>query len=303
MANGFAADGQRTATVNGTSSFPSFEIHNSTSLLSFPHPIENFHGFPTRILGPKLMDKFREQFLRFGTRIITETISKIVLSHRPFQYWREGQGDEEPEMADTVTVATGTSAKGLGLKGEEAYWQSGMSACAVFDGAVTIFSDVMKYGSRTYVHVLVRRNELRASKSMAKRLINHPKILPKCQGNSELLKNLRIRNAETGEDRDLAVNELFYAPAPQKRLSQKSESVPGTVTIYTPLDRSGVGYGRSPLRVRDLIFGWEGKEGKERKQQRVSKRVVLSYMMGVERERGEGGPDNGDKEMNLGTHT
>ncbi|THV01525.1 hypothetical protein K435DRAFT_963479 [Dendrothele bispora CBS 962.96] len=117
MANGFAAGGQRTATVN----------------------IENFHGFPTRILGPKLMDEFRDQSLRFGTRIITETISKIDLSLRPLRYWREGQEDEEPETADTVIVATSASAKRVGLKGGEAYWHSGIGACAVCDGTIPIF--------------------------------------------------------------------------------------------------------------------------------------------------------------------
>lgn len=85
------------------------------------------------------MDKFREQSLRFGTKIITETVSKIDLSARPFRYWREGQEGEEAETAETVIIATGASAKRLGLKGEETYWQSGISACAVCDGAVPIF--------------------------------------------------------------------------------------------------------------------------------------------------------------------
>lgn len=86
-----------------------------------------------------MMDKFRAQSIRFGTRIITETISKIDLSERPFKYWREGQESEEPETTDTVIIATGASAKRMGLKGEDTYWQSGISACAVCDGAVPIF--------------------------------------------------------------------------------------------------------------------------------------------------------------------
>jgi len=85
------------------------------------------------------MDKFREQSIRFGTQIITETVSKIDLSARPFRYWRESQEYEEPETADTIIIATGASAKRLGLKGEVTYWQSGISACAVCDGAVPIF--------------------------------------------------------------------------------------------------------------------------------------------------------------------
>ncbi|KAF5367299.1 hypothetical protein D9757_010113 [Collybiopsis confluens] len=223
MANGFAAGGQLTTTTD----------------------VENFPGFPSGILGPELMDKFREQSVRFGTKIITETVSKIDLSQRPFRYWREMQEDEEPETADTIIVATGASAKRLGLRGEETYWQSGISACAVCDGAVPIFSAwlngthrsyrnkplavigggdsaaeeatyLTKYGS--HVYVLVRRHELRASKIMAKRLLNNPKITvlwntvaTECQGDGDLLKNLRIKNIVTGEEKDLAVNGLFYA--------------------------------------------------------------------------------------------
>jgi thioredoxin reductase (NADPH) len=117
MANGFAAGGQLTTTTD----------------------VENFPGFPSGVLGPELMDKFRAQSLRFGTQIITETVSRIDLSRRPFRYWREYQEDAEPETADTIIIATGASAKRLGLKGEQTYWQSGISACAVCDGAVPIF--------------------------------------------------------------------------------------------------------------------------------------------------------------------
>jgi thioredoxin reductase (NADPH) len=113
--------------------------------------VENFPGFPTGVLGPELMDKFREQSVRFGTRIITETVSKIDLSARPFRYWREMQEDGEPETADTIIIATGASAKRLGLQGEETYWQSGISACAVCDGAVPIFRCVVCGGSTEFV--------------------------------------------------------------------------------------------------------------------------------------------------------
>jgi len=212
MANGFAAGGQLTTTTD----------------------VENFPGFPSGILGPQLMDKFREQSVRFGTRIITETVSTIDLSARPFRYWREGQEKDEPETADTVIIATGASAKRLGLQGEETYWQSGISACAVCDGAVPIFRNkplavigggdsaaeeatyLTKYGS--HVYVLVRRGELRASKIMQKRLLSNSKITilwntvaVECQGDGDLLNNLRIKNVLSGEERNLPVNGLFYA--------------------------------------------------------------------------------------------
>lgn len=139
------------------------------------------------------MDKFRAQSERFGTTIITETIAKVDLSQRPFKYWREGEEeDADFETADTIIIATGASAKRLNLPGEETYWQSGISACAVCDGAVPIFRNkplavigggdsaaeeatyLTKYGS--HVYVLVRKGELRASKIMAKRLTSHPKV-------------------------------------------------------------------------------------------------------------------------------
>ncbi|KAF8477945.1 hypothetical protein DFH94DRAFT_683119 [Russula ochroleuca] len=220
MANGFAAGGQLTTTTD----------------------VENFPGFPSGVLGPELMDKFRAQSLRFGTRIITETVSKIDLSRRPFRYWREYQEDAEPETADSIILATGASAKRLGLRGEQTYWQSGISACAVCDGAVPIFRNkplavigggdsaaeeatyLTKYGSQVYV--LVRRGELRASKIMAKRLLSNAKIPhaltpPKtvlwntvaveCQGDGDLLNNLRVKNTLTGQESDLPVKGLFYA--------------------------------------------------------------------------------------------
>jgi len=140
-----------------------------------------------------MMDKFRAQSERFGTTIITETIAKVDLSQRPFKYWREGEEeDADFETADTIIIATGASAKRLNLPGEETYWQSGISACAVCDGAVPIFRNkplavigggdsaaeeatyLTKYGS--HVYVLVRKGELRASKIMAKRLTSHPKV-------------------------------------------------------------------------------------------------------------------------------
>lgn len=171
------------------------------------------------------MDLFRTQSVRFGTTIHTETISRVGacldvidrassaacavtraavqsasasahtrpdLSARPFHFWREGAEDGEPESADTIIIATGASARRMNLPGEDTYWQSGISACAVCDGAVPIFRNkplavigggdsaceeatyLTKYAS--HVYVLVRKDALRASKVMAKRLTSHPKV-------------------------------------------------------------------------------------------------------------------------------
>ncbi|KAF9516351.1 hypothetical protein BS47DRAFT_1340971 [Hydnum rufescens UP504] len=208
MANGFAAGGQLTTTTD----------------------VENFPGFPGGILGLEMMDKFRAQSVRFGTTVITETISKLDLSSRPFKYWREGTEDDADafESADAVILATGASAKRLNLPGEDTYWNSGISACAVCDGAVPIFRNkplavvgggdsaaeestfLTKYGS--HVYVLVRRDELRASAIMAKRLLSNPKITVlwntapvEAQGDGKLLQK------SAREERDLPVNGLFYA--------------------------------------------------------------------------------------------
>lgn len=88
-----------------------------------------------------MMDKFREQSVRFGTEIYTETIGKVDLTSQPIKLWREGEEDnEEPtDTANSVIIATGASAKRMNLPGEETYWQAGISACAVCDGAVPIF--------------------------------------------------------------------------------------------------------------------------------------------------------------------
>merc|ERR1712226_494212 len=116
LANGIAAGGQLTTTTD----------------------VENFPGFPDGIGGSEIMDKFRAQSQRFGTVIHTETISKVDLSSRPFKLWREGFENEEPELAEVLIIATGASARRMHIPGEEVYWQSGISACAVCDGAVPI---------------------------------------------------------------------------------------------------------------------------------------------------------------------
>lgn len=134
----------------------------------------------------------------------------------------------------SLIMATGASAKRMHLPGEDTYWQSGISACAVCDGAVPIFRNkplavvgggdsaaeeamyLTKYAS--HVYVLVRRDELRASKIMAKRLLAHPKVTvvwntvaTEACGDGELLQSLKVKNVKTDEVSELAVNGLFYA--------------------------------------------------------------------------------------------
>jgi thioredoxin reductase (NADPH) len=176
----------------------------------------------------------RAQSERFGTEIVTETVTKLDLANRPFKYWLEGEENGESNTADAVIIATGASARRLNLPGEEKYWQSGISACAVCDGAVPIFRNkpltvigggdsaaeeaifLTKYGSK--VTVLVRKDKLRASNIMAKRLSAHPKVeiryntvAVECLGDDKLLNTLKIKNVVTGEVTEIESNGLFYA--------------------------------------------------------------------------------------------
>ena len=214
LANGIAAGGQLTTTTD----------------------VENYPGFPNGIGGSELMDAMRAQSERFGTKIISETIEKVDFSQRPFRLWPEYT--DEAVTTDAIIIATGASARRLGLPGEEKYWQNGISACAVCDGAVPIFRQkplvvigggdsaaeeamfLAKYGS--HVTVLVRKDKLRASKTMAKRLLAHPKcsvkfntVATQVTGEEEkkngLMTGLKIKNVETGQEEHMQANGLFYA--------------------------------------------------------------------------------------------
>ncbi|KAJ5570014.1 uncharacterized protein N7459_009444 [Penicillium hispanicum] len=218
LANGTAAGGQLTTTTD----------------------VENFPGFPSGIGGAELMENMRKQSERFGTEIITETISKLDLSQRPFKMWTEwndGPDAEPVRTADAVIIATGANARRLNLPGEETYWQNGISACAVCDGAVPIFRNkplyvigggdsaaeeamfLAKYGS--HVTVLVRRDKLRASKVMADRLLAHPKctvrfnaVATEVIGENKpngLMTHLRVKSTTNGEEEIVDANGLFYA--------------------------------------------------------------------------------------------
>ncbi|CCC08059.1 hypothetical protein SMACR_01623 [Sordaria macrospora] len=212
MANGIAAGGQLTTTTE----------------------IENFPGFPDGIMGQELMDKMKAQSERFGTTIVSETVAKLDLSARPFKYATEWS-PEEYHTADAVILATGASARRLHLPGEEKYWQNGISACAVCDGAVPIFRNkhlvvigggdsaaeeamyLTKYGS--HVTVLVRKDKLRASSIMAQRLLKHEKITVKfntvgveVKGDDKgLMSHLVVKDVTTGQEETLEANGLFYA--------------------------------------------------------------------------------------------
>ncbi|MDE2667650.1 MAG: thioredoxin-disulfide reductase [Acidobacteriota bacterium] len=207
MAGGVAAGGQLTTT----------------------NDVENYPGFPEGINGPEMMDLFRQQSLRFGTRILTETVEKVDLSRRPFRV----TASSGETLTETLIVATGATARRLGIPGEELFWQQGISACAVCDGALPIFRNkvlmvigggdtaveeathLTKFG--TEVIVVHRRDTLRASKIMQQRLLSHPKIRMRWDSVAEealgddALKSVRIRNVRSNATDVVEVEGLFYA--------------------------------------------------------------------------------------------
>eukprot|EP00879_Flechtneria_rotunda_P004702 GHRR01004966.1.p1 GENE.GHRR01004966.1~~GHRR01004966.1.p1 ORF type:complete len:429 (+),score=112.64 GHRR01004966.1:2349-3635(+) len=212
LANGIAAGGQLTTTTD----------------------VENFPGFPDGIIGPELCNRFREQSARFGTRIFTETVNRVDLSKRPFKLWT----DEKEVTAQTLIIATGAVAKRLPFRGSDeqhGFWNKGISACAVCDGAAPIFRNkpiavigggdsameeavfLTKYGSKVYI--IHRRHQFRASKIMQQRALQHAKIkvlwnsvVTDAYGNERgLLGGVKIKNVETQEVNDLPLSGLFFA--------------------------------------------------------------------------------------------
>jgi thioredoxin reductase (NADPH) len=175
----------------------------------------------------------KQQSERFGTQVVTDTVATLDLSSRPFKYTTEFD-PATTHTADSVILATGASARRLGLPGEEQFWQAGVSACAVCDGAAPIFRDkilyvigggdsaaeeatfLTKYAS--HVTVLVRRDKLRASSIMASRLLKHPKVTVRfntvateIKGDDRLMQALVVRDVVTGATETVPANGLFYA--------------------------------------------------------------------------------------------
>lgn len=190
--------------------------------------IENFPGFPNGIDGNAITQAFRDQSENCGAKIFTETVESIDLSKRPFHI----KTPEQEVYAETVIIATGATAKRMGVPGEDKYWQRGMSACAVCDGALPIYREqvlavvgggdsaceealhLTKYGSKVYM--LVRRDVLRASKVMADRAMKNEKIeilwntqLKGVDGNDKQMTTLKIETE--GVEKDLECKGLFYA--------------------------------------------------------------------------------------------
>lgn len=189
--------------------------------------VENYPGFPEGIMGPELMDGMRKQAERFGTRIVSSDVTKVDLSERPFKVWV----GEELHESESIIISTGASARWLGIPGESRLRGYGVSACATCDGfffrdrpiAIVGGGDsameeaifLTKFASK--VTILHRRDEFRASKIMAQRAIDHPKIevlwnttIEEVLGN-DLVTGLRVKNVLTEEESVLPVEGFFLA--------------------------------------------------------------------------------------------
>mgnify|MGYP003863626959 CR=1 FL=1 len=196
--------------------------------LTITSDVENYPGYPNGIMGPQMMEDFRQQAARFGTDIRYEVITKVDFSGDVHKAW----SDTGKEIhADTVIVSTGASAKYLGLESEKRLYNYGVSACAVCDGFFYKGKDVAVVGGgdtaaeeAVYlsklcksVQLLVRRNEMRASKIMQERVMMIPNIT--VHWNTETLEILgassvegvHIKNKTTGIESVLPIQGFFVA--------------------------------------------------------------------------------------------
>jgi thioredoxin reductase (NADPH) len=193
--------------------------------------VENYPGFPEGITGPRLMEQMRKQAERFGSTILTEDVVSVNLREYPFTIY----GKSTIVQADALIIATGATAKRLDVPGtrDGEFWQKGVTACAICDGAAPIFRSkdlyvlgggdtaveeavfLTKYGKQVFlVH---RREELRASKIMSERALKHPKIeviwnhiLAKVEGDA-VVSNVILKDVKTGEETKREAGGVFFA--------------------------------------------------------------------------------------------
>jgi len=193
--------------------------------------VENFPGYPEGVTGPQMMAEFKQQAERFGARFDYKTVTKVDFSARPFKLW---SGEEQWE-AKAVIIATGASARYLGLPSEEKFMNRGVSACATCDGALPRFRNkslVVLGGGDTAmeealfltnfaseVHVVHRRDEFRASKIMGDRVVAHPKITVHWNSvvdeilgtDADGVTGVRLKDTKTGELSEVACVGYFAA--------------------------------------------------------------------------------------------
>ncbi|MFM8786639.1 MAG: thioredoxin-disulfide reductase [Bacteroidota bacterium] len=196
--------------------------------LTITTEVENYPGYAAGVQGPQMMEDFRQQALRMGTEIRFGIVTKVDLNAHPKRIIVDGQVEL---TADAVIIATGASAKWLGLPSEQRLNGHGVSACAVCDGFFFRGQDVAVVGGgdtaaeeATYlakicksVHLIVRRDELRASKAMQERVFRTPNLTVHWNSETdeilgaEQVEGVRLRNTADGSLREIAVQGFFVA--------------------------------------------------------------------------------------------
>ncbi|MEQ8762729.1 MAG: thioredoxin-disulfide reductase [Planctomycetota bacterium] len=231
--------------------------------LTITTDVENFPGFAEGILGPDLMEICKKQAARFGTEFIYGEATKVDFSQRPFRIW---VGDDEYQT-QSVIIATGASAKLLGLESETRLMGHGVSACATCDGFFFKEKEVMVVGGgdsameeATFltkfakkVHVVHRREELRASKIMQERAFENPKIdfiwnatiADILDGGTGKVTAAVLENTQTGEKTEQKIDGVFMAIG----------HVPNTKIFEGQLDLDDKGYLITHDRTRTKVEG------------------------------------------------
>ena len=196
--------------------------------LTITGDVENFPGYPKGIDGPQMMVDLQQQAERFGTKIHYALVTSVDFTSYPLKVTID---DKHEVIAEAVIIATGATAKYLGLPSEQSFFNKGVSACAVCDGFFYRGTNVAVVGAgdaaaeeATYlsnlcpkVYFIVRRNEMRASKIMQQRVLNNPKIeilwnteTEEILGETEV-SGMRVINTSTGEKKEIAIKGFFVA--------------------------------------------------------------------------------------------
>jgi thioredoxin reductase (NADPH) len=197
--------------------------------LTITTEIENFPGYPEGVEGSEMMEQIKQQAMRFGTEVRSEVVVKTDFSSRPFKVETDNGSKIE---AESVIIATGASARWLGLESEQKFMGMGVSACATCDGFFYRNQEVAVVGGGdtaceeasylanicTKVYLIVRRDELRASKAMQERVLSNPKIEVvwnhkpnEVLGDDSGVTGFRLEHSQTGELKEIAVTGIFLA--------------------------------------------------------------------------------------------
>ena len=226
-----------------------FEGNQPGGQLTITSEVENYPGFEEAILGPELMERMKKQSERFGTRIEGSEITRVDFSRRPFQLWQ----DDRLFTSEAVIIATGASAKWLGIPSEKTYQGKGVSACATCDGFFFRGFEVAVVGGgdtameeagfltrfATKVYLIHRRGELRASRIMQERVRSNPKIqlllsstIEEILGDAKGVNGIRLKSTVDGTTREIPLKGVFMGIGHE----------PNTALFRGQLEMNEVGY-------------------------------------------------------------